>query len=746
MHHRKIFFLLILLAGAALALAACAAPPAATQAPAAVPTCPASEAPEPCPTAVPPVVKDIPNEQEWAASPHNDSEAEAFRHWDDTEDKAVPANCARCHSSTGFMDFLGADGSEAGMVDQPAAIGTTIECQACHNPAADALTSVTFPSGAIISGLGGSARCMTCHQGNAAKLTVDEQIALFKVEDVDKVVEPIKDGDKTTNFGFINIHYYAAAATLYGSQAEGGYQYDGKTYDSKFMHVPGFATCTECHNAHSTELKLDKCAVCHEGVTTPEDLRKARMISSSGDYDGDGNVTEGMAEEIAGLQEILYASMQAYAREVTGSGLVYDAAAYPYMLLDKDGDGQPDKNDKGGNIGFNAWTARLLKAAYNYQVSLKDPGAYAHGNKYIVQLLHDSIEDLNEKIATPVDMTKLAREDAGHFAGDTEAFRHWDGEDYTVPASCARCHTATGMAQFIREGANISNPASNGFTCYTCHDHANWPNLYAVTAVPFPSGANISFTTEKDADGNPVAVNDNLCLECHQGRESSVSMDRALANFKDLDAPDKGIRFRNVHYFAAGATLFGADAMGIYQYEGKEYSGQFMHEGKLNKCSDCHDAHLLTVKVDNCEGCHGTNDVSMLRMNSKEDYDGDGDADEGLQGELDGYIEQLYAAMQKYATETAKAGLLYDDHAYPYFFLDADNDGKADMDDKGSPIGFNAWTPRLVKAAYNYQYAMKDPGAFSHNFSYVAQALYDSIQDLHGDTTKLIRPEVKTEQ
>ncbi len=35
-----------------------------------------------------------------------------------------------------------------------------------------------------------------------------------------------------------------------------------------------------------------------------------------------------------------------------------------------------------------------------------------HGNKYIVQLLHDSIEDLGG------DVSKLAREDAGHFAGD----------------------------------------------------------------------------------------------------------------------------------------------------------------------------------------------------------------------------------------------------------------------------------------------------------------------------------------
>jgi hypothetical protein len=49
----------------------------------------------------------------------------------------------------------------------------------------------------------------------------------------------------------------------------------------------------------------------------------------------------------------------------------------------------------------------LLKAAYNYQMSVKDPGDFAHGNKYIVQLLHDSIASLNEKLAAPVDLSTL---------------------------------------------------------------------------------------------------------------------------------------------------------------------------------------------------------------------------------------------------------------------------------------------------------------------------------------------------
>jgi hypothetical protein len=45
-----------------------------------------------------------------------------------------------------------------------------------------------------------------------------------------------------------------------------------------------------------------------------------------------------------------------------------------------------------------------------------------------------------------------------------------------------------------------------------------------------------------------------------------------------------------------------------------------------------------------------------------------------------------------------------------------------------------------MKAAYNYQYYQKDPGAFAHNAKYVMQVLYDSIEAVGGDTKGLVRP------
>lgn len=87
----------------------------------------------------------IPFEQEWANSPHNAADTEAFIHWNEDDPQEVPANCAKCHSTPGYLDFLGADGSEFGVVENAAPIGTTIQCDACHNSVTSNHTSVVFP-------------------------------------------------------------------------------------------------------------------------------------------------------------------------------------------------------------------------------------------------------------------------------------------------------------------------------------------------------------------------------------------------------------------------------------------------------------------------------------------------------------------------------------------------------------------------------------------------------------------------
>jgi len=742
MSTKKSFMVLGTIILLAVILAACGGKPTPTPAPTTAPTEEVAPAP----------IVEVPYLTLWEGSAHNAIDTEPFRHWDDAtaNPDGVPTACAKCHTTAGYRDFLGADGSEAGKVDAGvlAKDSQGIQCVACHNPVTTfQMTSVSFPGFEldkdgnpvpyVIEGLGDSARCMVCHQGRESKASVDGQIARFKITDVDAVVAPIKD-DKGNDvkFGFRNIHYFAAAATLYGTEVKGGYEYDGKMYDSKHMHVDGYDSCIGCHDPHTLKIKVDKCAGCHEGVKSVDDLKNVRIAQASAwDYDGDGNVSEGMYYEIQGLQEALLAQIQSYAKDKAGAEITYDPATYPYFL---GADGK----------AYGNWTARLLKATYNYQVSIKDPGAFAHGNKYIVQLLYDSIEDLGG------DVSKYTRNDAGHFAGNTMPFRDWDDAG-AVPYSCVKCHTAGGLPEFIKNGGTtVVSPSgstlttgvgsmapTNGFKCSTCHDEANWPNRYAIASVTFPSGKTVSLGG-KDADGKFVADDSNICIACHQGRESTASVNSALRG-KDADTVDAKISFKNIHYFAAGATLFGGDVQGAYQYEGKEYVGQNMHadpKGAMNKCKDCHDVHALKPKVEACKTCHGDAKPEDIRK-SDVDYDGDGNVTEGIKGEIDTLAEALYAQIKVYATEKSGAGIVYDSAAYPYFFLDKDGDGKADKNDKGQTVNFNGfWTPRLLRAAFNYQYSQKDPGAFVHNPKYVMQFLIDSIADLGGDVSKYTRP------
>lgn len=733
MKGKHLFVAGLLLVALSLVLAACSAPeatPCPTAEPVTCPECPTCPEPPPCPEPEPcpePVVKDVPFAELWASSPHNDATAEAFVHWDEDDPAEVPVACAKCHTTTGLLDFLGLDGSEAGKVDAAVPVpGGTVACITCHNSGTVELSSVTFPSGLEVAGLGNEAVCMLCHQGRASKFTVDNTLEQFSATDPDAVPAPITDASgNERKLGFINIHYYPAGATLYGTQAKGGYEYDGKRYDGKFRHVEGFDSCVGCHNTHSLEVKVEACAECHTNVASVEDLTSIRMQGSLADYDGDGDTAESIASELAGMQAILYSAIQSYATDKVGTGIVYDATAYPYFFTDADGDGVADQGESGA-VAYTTWTPRLLKAAYNYQTSVKDPGAFAHNAKYMIQLMYDSIADLNEALGT-VDMTAMHREDPGHFAGSAEAFRHWDAEG-EVPGSCARCHSASGLPTFIKEGVNISAEISNGFMCTTCHNAAEWPALYALNEVTFPSGAKLTF-----GEGN----NANLCLACHQGRSAGSTVARGLAG-KPADVVDETVRFTNVHYFAAGATLFGSEANGMYEFEGKEYAARHGHVAAGFTCASCHNVHALEIKTEACAGCHpGAASPDAIRM-SATDWDGDGDVTEGVAGEVQTMGEKLYEALKAYAAEKS-VGIVYDPAAYPYFFEDADGDGVADTGDQG-PVRYSKFTPNLAIAAYNYQYYQKDPGAFAHNAKYVLQVLYDTIQAIGGDVSGLTRP------
>jgi hypothetical protein len=190
----------------------------------------------------------------------------------------------------------------------------------------------------------------------------------------------VPDNEVSDTLGFLNVHYFAAGASLFGGEAQGAYEYDGQEYVGRNEHVSGFDVCVECHDTHALEVKYEECGDCHDGVASEEDLHNIRV--SEVDYDGDGDVTEGVANEVETMREALLVAMQAYAAGIEGvDGIVYDSHAYPYFFDDAE-------------ERYATWTPALLRAAYNYQYATKDPGGFAHNGQYVIQTLYDSLNAL----------------------------------------------------------------------------------------------------------------------------------------------------------------------------------------------------------------------------------------------------------------------------------------------------------------------------------------------------------------
>jgi len=551
-------------------------------------------------------------------------------------------------------------------------------------------------------------------------------------------------GDDTVSgdLSFINIHYHSAAATQYGTFAKGGYQYAGKVYDGKFAHLTGYNACYTCHDPHSLKPNPDRCSTCHSMVTEEGNFHDIRFIGSLTDYDGDGNVSEGIYYEIQSFKELLYTVMRAYARDLVGVAIAYDSHVYPYFFKDLNDDGATDESEAVFGNRYTTWTPRLLRAAYNYQVAQKDPGGFAHGGKYMIQLLYDSIMDVNTAVPVPIATGPIIRNDEGHFNGATEAFRHWDGDaPQLVPASCAKCHSATGLADFLETGETVDVPIANGFLCTTCHTSP--PFLLDTGPVTFPSGAVL---TMEDAS--------NLCLNCHQGRASKKTVDQTIAS-----GPGP-YGFINIHYYPTAAVIFGSEAKGGYEFPGKIYAGQRQftnHAGKFDTCVECHmgtngaqSAVGHNVKKPNpadCVNCHGQDisqpnrgaDPAKFRFNairpySTPDYDADNNMKESVKDELNGLEAALYAQIQAYGFARGEP-IIYDSQAYPYFFNDPNGNGLVDPGEAIFPNSYK-FDARLLKAAYNYQVSQKEPNNYIHNSKYIAQLLVDSIGSLGGNVAK----------
>jgi hypothetical protein len=316
----------------------------------------------------------------------SDAEAEtawqtsAHTRWYQEEVPENPTPCAKCHNSLGYHKFLGVKVSSSSQVATLDVTSTTIECQVCHNEAAEARDFAIMPSGVEIDGMGQESNCIECHQGLASSLQLAETITDLPKDQVNR------------DLSMPNLHSNAVGATFYGTQAQGGAEYPQYIFSSKFQHLSD--TCVTCHDPHNLMVRVDKCSACHLEANSLEGVRKIRL--SRIDYDGDGDISEGLAGEIETMMENLLVTIRLYAALTEDTDMIiYDAGFL---------------NQAGEN--YQTWTPDLLQAAYNYNP------------KYIMQLLYDSIDDLG---GSTRGMTRPVAENQPEASGRLKELSYYDG-------------------------------------------------------------------------------------------------------------------------------------------------------------------------------------------------------------------------------------------------------------------------------------------------------------------------------
>jgi hypothetical protein len=339
----------------------------------------------------------------------------------------------------------------------------------------------------------------------------------------------------------------------------------------------------------------------------------------------------------------------------------------------------------------------------------------------------------------------------GHISAD--AWRHWD-EDGEVDADnddvmsnptladgCAKCHggpvgdPSRGFLQFAETGANAdAAPLPLGLECAACHGDPFLAGTIYSDAMNYPFVQDVEFPSFLSADyGNPS----NLCMSCHQGRESKVQVDDTIA----ASAGPYG--FLNIHYFAAAATLFGTDVKGGYEYDfqpgaggaggAPAYRGEnpfTSHGTVLNDCIACHmnadvdddKNHTFMPELASCAPCHGNPPPSFPELTGTPGTNFD---------DIETLLGELLPLIETYANDVIGMPIVYSSN-YPYF-----------CNDNGNPCnfanGYKDFDAKLLRAAYNYQTGQKEPAGYIHNGAYIKQLLFDSITDL-GGTPSVTRP------
>jgi len=333
--------------------------------------------------------------------------------------------------------------------------------------------------------------------------------------------------------------------------------------------------------------------------------------------------------------------------------------------------------------------------------------------------------------------------------------------------ACNQCHHGLGAIDYMKDRQGTSSAqvlwGDATVVCITCHEtHQDSNRSGKNVRVPVKLSFNSRFVDtaknprggiNKFMDGTDIPTNVGnglICLFCHQGRESGLTVYLAIKGKVDpytqpnqvIDAVN-GVSFINPHYLDGGSIVWSRNAWEFFS-EGapQPYSTGIADHQQLN-CIGCHmgeastdnleGGHTWKPRVETCQQCHVKSNGEAINnfsdIPASADYDGDGTprttfqeigtvSADGSTGT--GLFGQLLAALN------AK-GIFYQPDSYPYFF-------------NATGGQFKAFTSNTLAASFNLAWAWKAGNCtYYHNAFYIVQILQDSLKAL-GVTPTGVRP------
>jgi hypothetical protein len=329
-------------------------------------------------------------------------------------------------------------------------------------------------------------------------------------------------------------------------------------------------------------------------------------------------------------------------------------------------------------------------------------------------------------------------------AGDAWAHYQWErtlkADGTSDRGLCQKCHTATGISNFLASpatydykandfshlsgwvkatatAATVPSPQQEVLYCWGCHTNAGTGAVRDPVAAGKVAGIPSEYKFEGGAVNGtfPNVASSNVCIGCHAGRLGGMNVKARTDLVSGATAS-----FTNSHYLPAAGVLF--KAIG-YEYAGtgRNYadSASFRHAtvgttaqpntGTSGPCVSCHMGpikpaqhkwQLAGFQGGTCgtsaAGVAGACHASLTRVEIDE--------------EKESYEDALFAL----SAVLKDKGFTWTP-SNPYF-------AAADWTRGGTVDGKN-----MLGAAFNLNMLLHEPGGFTHNRYYVKRLIFDSI-------------------